>query len=222
MGMLPDDIEVDRAFDYENLFMWSSHPSRIGKILTHYELFKRVMTVPGDIIEGGVHKGGSLIRWATFRSLHGGSHSRRIVAFDAFDVFPISDFAPDRAFVDHFVESAGHPLSAKQITDVLNAKGLGENVVLVAGDINDTAASWVAEHPDTRVAFLHLDVDVYGASRALLDAFFPLLSPGGLVVLDDYGKFPGEGAAWDEFSGERGLRLVKSPLLAHVCVYEKT
>lgn len=40
MITLPD---FDKAFDYENNFYLSCHKTRIGKILTQYELLKRTV-----------------------------------------------------------------------------------------------------------------------------------------------------------------------------------
>ena len=34
--------------------------SRIGKLLYHYEIYKKIQNIPGDIIECGVFKGSSL------------------------------------------------------------------------------------------------------------------------------------------------------------------
>ncbi len=58
-----------KSFDYENNFYLSCDNSRIGKIVTHYELLKLSSNIPGSIIECGVFKGISLIRLATFLKL---------------------------------------------------------------------------------------------------------------------------------------------------------
>ena len=58
-----------KPFYYENNFYLSCGNSRIGKILTHYELLKLSSNIPGCIIECGVFKGISLIRLATFLKL---------------------------------------------------------------------------------------------------------------------------------------------------------
>ena len=76
------------AFDYENGFALTSAPYRMGNILAHYELYKKILHVPGDVIELGVFKGNSLIQFATFRHLLENDKSRKIVGFDAFGDFP--------------------------------------------------------------------------------------------------------------------------------------
>ena len=57
------------SFEYENNFYLTCDNNRISKIITQYELYKRVSTIPGHIVECGVFKGTSLVRFATFREL---------------------------------------------------------------------------------------------------------------------------------------------------------
>ena len=80
MIQMPD---FAKAFEYENNFFLSSSPSRLGKLLAHFEFFQMVVEKPGDIIEFGVLKGCSLVRWATFRDLFSVPHSRKIIGFDS-------------------------------------------------------------------------------------------------------------------------------------------
>ena len=73
-----------KRFDYENGFYLTSSITRLGKIIVHYELYKMINNLPGDIVEFGVFKGASLIRWGTFRELFENPHSRKIIGFDDF------------------------------------------------------------------------------------------------------------------------------------------
>ena len=66
-----------KSFDYENNFYLSCDNSRIGKMLAHYELLKLSSKIPGHIIEFGVFKGVSLIRFATFLKLLKKSNKKR-------------------------------------------------------------------------------------------------------------------------------------------------
>ena len=78
----------ENAFDYENGFALTADPYRLGNILAHYELYKKILHIPGDVVELGVFKGNSLIQFATFRHLLENDKSRKIVGFDAFGYFP--------------------------------------------------------------------------------------------------------------------------------------
>ena len=66
------------------------------------------------------------------------------------------------------------------------------------------------ELPDTKWAFVHLDVDLYAPTLASLEYFYPRLTQGGVIVCDDYSAplFPGAHRAWDEFCAEHDLPYV--------------
>ena len=70
--------------------------SRIGKLIIHYELFKMINGLPGDIVECGIFKGMSLIRFATFRNLFKMQNKKKILGFDAFGKFPEAKFEQDK------------------------------------------------------------------------------------------------------------------------------
>lgn len=213
---------TDDSFVLENQFLWTSPPDRLAKWIGHWEIWKQVTEVPGDIVEVGVHKGASLIRWLTFREISGGSLSRSIVGFDMFGPFPPSDKAEDSSFVDGFVAEAGQALSRDELLEILQNKGLGKRLHLVEGDALETIPNWTATNPDKRIALLHVDVDTYEPTKVALAEMAHLVSPGGIVLLDDYGKFPGETLAWEEFTETvEGWKLRKSPFHAYMTLAQR-
>lgn len=78
----------EKAFDYENGFILTSDVYRLGNIMAHYELYKKIISLPGALVELGVFKGNSLIQFATFRELLENERSRKIIGFDTFGMFP--------------------------------------------------------------------------------------------------------------------------------------
>ena len=54
--------------------------------------------------------------------------------------------------------------------------------------------------------FVHVDVDLYDPTLDTLTYFYPRLSPGGLIVSDDY-SWPGARTAINEFCGEHRIAL---------------
>ena len=81
-------VTVAQTFEYENGFILTSKPYRLGNIMAHYELYKKIINLPGDVVELGVFKGNSLIQFATFRELLENEGSRKIIGFDIFGKFP--------------------------------------------------------------------------------------------------------------------------------------
>lgn len=80
--------QKEDAYEYENGFMLTSAICRMGNILSHYELYKKILNVPGEIVELGVFKGSSFIQFGTFRELLENENARKIIGFDAFGKFP--------------------------------------------------------------------------------------------------------------------------------------
>ena len=114
---LPD---FKKAFEYENNFYLSCDNTRLSKILSHYELFKLTSDLPGAIVECGVFKGASLVRFAGFRDLFGNPWSHKIIGFDIFGEFPKTVFAEDLKYRENFINAAGSSsISVEQLQEVL-------------------------------------------------------------------------------------------------------
>lgn len=205
------NLREDRAWDYENGFYWFSSPTRLNKLLAHYELYKTITDLPGDILELGVYKAASLVRLATFRHLLENDYSRKIVGFDAFGKFPVEGLAmeSDMSFIEAFVKAGGHGLTADEVECIFRLKNFN-NVVLNAGNVFDTLPAYLEKNPATRIAFLHLDMDVKEPTEFALDLLYDRVVPGGLIVLDDYNAVAGETEAVDAFLVKKRLRIQKT------------
>jgi len=210
--MLPDLPSVEQAYDHENAFYLTCSPGRIGKLLAHHELYQRVRKVAGAFVECGIFKGSSLARFAMFRHLFESEETRALIGFDVFGKFPETEFEADKDRRDRFIRTAGdESISVEQLQEVLAQKGCGRNVTLVVGDICHTVPAFVAEHPELRIALLHVDVDILEPSQVVMKTLAPLVVPGGIIVLDDYGIFPGATVAADAFLVGRSERIQKLP-----------
>ncbi len=210
-------FDTNKCWDYENGFYLTSHVTRLSKMLAHYELYKTILPLPGHIVECGVYKGASFLRLATFREVLESPFSRKIVGFDAFGRFPQGDEnLENRAFIDRFAAEGGDGISRESFLEVLSHKGF-RNCELIQGDICSTVPQYVAEHPELKIALLHIDVDVYRPTQVILDRLFDRVVRRGLLVLDDYGTVAGETKAIDEFleKGNRELSIEKLPI-SHV------
>ena len=70
-----------------------------------------------------------------------------------------------------------------------------------------------SEVKDRMFALVHIDVDLYQPTRDTLEFFYPRVSPGGVIVCDDYGSAlcPGARKAMDEFMADKPESLFHIP-----------
>lgn len=215
MIKLPD---FSKAYEYENEFYLSCDKQRIGKLIAHYELFKMSRNVAGEIVECGVFKGASLVRFAMFRKLFESAFEKKIIGFDSFAEFPQTNFEEDKKLRDHIVKEAGEQsISTDQLMEVLKNKGCENSVELIAGDITVTIPEYIKNNPEIRISLLNLDTDIYEPSVTILENFYPKLEKGGILILDDYNVFPGETKAVDDYFKEMDIEIKSFPFSNTPC-----
>jgi hypothetical protein len=204
------ELNKKDVWDYENGFYWFSSKSRLNKLISHYELYKKITGIPGHIFEFGVYKAASLIRLATFRDALENDFSRKIVGFDAFGAFPTNELKvkDDLNFIKHFEDVGGYGLTKEEVKHTLSSKGF-ENFDLIKGNVFDTLPVYLEDNPETRIALLHLDMDVKEPTDFVLELLYEKVVPGGIIIFDDYNAVSGETISVDAFVKKYHLKLEK-------------
>jgi O-methyltransferase len=195
-------------------------PRRIAALCDGVEHVVRA-DVPGAIVECGVWKGGSMMA-AALTLLRLEAADRDLYLFDTFqgmppptdeDVFSAYDgYSPMgfwRARRRSEGQSAWHYVPAAEVrATLLSTRYPAERVHLVEGKVEDTLPAAAPE----QIAVLRLDTDWYESTKHELEQLYPRLSPGGVLILDDYGHYEGARRAVEEYFAEHGGR----PLLSRV------
>lgn len=203
---MSDDAAI---WDAYNLLLLGPDVDRLRKLFTRYELFRMSLDIPGDIVECGVLKGSSLMLFLKLLHIHAYGSSKRVIGFDMFTTFP-SKSGHERTQVDAFVAESGFdgitPESLyKKIDD---AKLDRTRCDLIAGDITETAFNYVARNPGLRISLLHLDLDLETPTFAALEAFWPRVVVGGVLILDEYAISRWtESDAVDRFFSDQSIKL---------------
>jgi hypothetical protein len=150
------------------------HLATVPTFKTRQDLFKfsldRVTVRDGLYAEFGVYKGDSINRLARLRP-HQVFHG-----FDSFEGLPES-----------------WTLGARTGSFSLGGRlpAVRDNVVLVKGFFEHTLDKFAAECGKTAAAFMHVDCDLYSATKTVLDRLAPLLVEGTIIVFDEYFNYPG-------------------------------
>lgn len=214
--------EVENAFKYENNFYLSCANTRLSKVFAHYELFKKIENLPGAIVECGLFKGASFVRFAALRDMFEHSYSRKLIGFDTFGEFPETAYESDKKYRDKFIEDSGkQAISKDQLYEVLAHKGSDKNVELIEGDVVKTVPQYVKENPHLKIALLNLDTDIYEPAVTILENLWPRVVRGGILILDDYNVFPGETKAVDEYFKDCSVKINKFPFASTPCYIVK-
>ncbi len=173
--------------------------------------------VPGDVVECGVWRGGSM--QAVARTLlERGDTDRTLHLFDTFEGMP-PPTKEDRRLNG---PAASELLATRERTaSVWAVAGLEDVQAGMAqtgypedhiryhpGLVEDTVPS---EAPE-RIALLRLDTDWYASTRHELEQLYGRVVPGGVLIIDDYDYWEGSRQATDEFLAESGVRLLLVPV----------
>jgi len=201
------------GFTYEDILRnWPAYVLRrdVPRFLAHYELFKKVIDLPGCIVELGVYKGASFFTWANLlETFCTADRYRKVFGFDHFEGLKECDFSDSDGAQDSSVQKspAGYKATANEVHTLVqlhNADNLlpgTERCRIIEGDIEDTLPRFLEDNPGLKISLLHFDVDLYKPTKFALKLLYPLVVTGGVVCFDEYGLIPwqGETKAVDEF-----------------------
>jgi O-methyltransferase len=171
--------------------------------------------IPGDVVECGVWRGGSM--QAVARTLLAqGDTSRDLHLFDTYEGMPppserdtrISDRRGAAALLAEESPADSLVWAVASLEDVQHGMAQvgypAERVHYVRGKVEDT----IPERAPEQISILRLDTDWYESTKHELEHLYPRLSSGGVVMFDDYGYWEGARAAVDEWLDATGERLL--------------
>lgn len=171
--------------------------------------------IEGALVECGVWKGGSTMAMAlALKELD--SITRDLYLYDTFSGMN----APTDDDIMYDGTSAHKKFSETSISNEASSwcavplETVKENVFstgypkdkfhFIKGVVEKTIPATLPE----KIAILRLDTDWYESTRHELIHLFPMLSPKGVIIIDDYGHWKGAKKATDEYIKENNLCLL--------------
>lgn len=166
----------------------------------------------GDYVECGVWQGGNLILLSQLQESIGAN--RTIYGFDTFSGMT----TPTHYDVDYRGNLAGEVM--QRVTKIDGEKSIhalaslalvksnlhennAKNIKLIEGDVAVTLSE--LKNLPEKIAILRLDTDWYESTKVELETLYPLLEPGGVLIIDDYGHYSGARKAVDEYFKGTGV-----------------
>ena len=181
---------------------------RIGTLeLLAYEI--RSNNVLGSTAEVGVYRGD----FAKYINLL--FSDRKLYLFDTFEGFPEIHAKLD---AEKGFSSGEQDWSGTSVEAVILKMPYPNNVTIKKGIFPETAKG-----VNDRFCFVSLDVDLYEPTKEGLKFFYPLLSPGGVIMVHDFNNFGYKGVreAVLEFCREKCISYVPIPDIGGTVIITK-
>jgi len=171
--------------------------------------------IPGSIVECGVWKGGSIM--VAIKALQAqGDLERELYLFDTFEGMT----KPSDVDVTHdnvkalkkfektmFNDNSSSWVRADldEVKEAVFSTGYNKNKIhFIIGKVEET----LPDHAPKTISILRLDTDWYESTKHELIHLFPLLSKGGVLVIDDYGHHQGQKKAVDEYFDQNQIPIL--------------
>lgn len=159
--------------------------------------------IPGDFVETGIWRGGCGILMRAVLEASEDS-DRKVWQFDSFEGLPKPDAGSFPADQDdqHWTFGSYLGVDLDQVrANFAKYELLDDRTIFIKGWFRDT----VPHSEVGPISVLRLDGDMYESTWLVLTHFYPKLSPGGFIIIDDYGAIPSCKAAVDGFRRERSI-----------------
>jgi hypothetical protein len=166
------------------------------------------LKIEGDFVELGTGKGfimqsvlGSINNW--------NSNFKKLWVYDTFKKY--NETRKGKAVHDHFY--------ASDIESVKKNFSNWRNIKFIEGDILET----IKETRPKKISFLHVDLNDCNTEIEILKIIFPLMSLGGIILLDDYAN-KGEEEAYKKhniFFSNHFLKILTTPAGQGILIVNK-
>jgi len=162
----------------------------------------QALRLSGDFVECGVHMG--LYSLTMMQALEFASLNREMYLYDTFE-----GLSAEQSTIREIIQVEGVYDIPQWEEEVRRSFEPYPNARVIRGRVPDVLQETAPE----RVAFLHLDMNSAEAERTAFDFFRPLLVPGALILMDDFGRSENMeiGLAHDKAFAGLGRRILELP-----------
>lgn len=208
----PQDFSSDDIREVQAVAPYTmTSPERIFALRRAVEHITRAK-IPGEIVECGVWKGGSMMAIARCL-LQLNDTSRGLYLFDTFEgMTPPQEV--DRSIKGHSAQEmlkvepketswfwAHAPLEG--VKEVMRRTSYPGPISYIKGPVEET----IPKEAPAQISLLRLDTDWYQSTYHEMVHLYPRLSSGGILIIDDYGFWEGARRAVDQYLQENNLHL---------------
>jgi hypothetical protein len=164
---------------------------------TLWQLLRLVENVKGDTAECGVFKAAS--SWLICCHNQKNSSDKIHHMFDSFEGLSL----PNDIDEQHWKKG---DLAVPENIVIKNLKEFSEKITINKGWIPEK----FSDYEERIFSFVHIDVDLYQPTKDSINFFYDRMSPGGIILCDDYGftSCPGATKSIDEFLNDKPEKMI--------------
>jgi len=211
----------DEQFDVlSNLPLFLRH-QQLDRILCLSELYKKIINIPGVIVEFGIRFGQNMALFESLRSIFEPHNiSRKIIGFDTFKGFPsVNSKDGNREIIREGAFNVINDYKSNLETILQyheKEAGLYSHIKkfeLIEGDATKTIQSWLNNNKEKLISLAYFDFDLYEPTKNCLEKITDRLTKGSIIAFDEinHEQFPGETIALQEVFGINNIELKRFP-----------
>lgn len=192
----------------------------MARMLWMHEVYTKILSTPGVIMEFGVRWGQNLALFQAFRAIYEPyNYTRKVIGFDTFSGFTgisgqdgsareVSEgaFNVTAKYEDYLAELLQYHENDAPVAHIKKHE-------LVKGDASQTIRPYLEANPHTIVSLAYFNMDIYKPTKDCLEALKGVLTKGSVIAFDELvcPHFPGETVALREALGLDKYRLIRQP-----------
>jgi hypothetical protein len=174
----------------------------LGRFLALYEAYKIALPYAGHIAEAGMYLGSGTIFFAKLTRLF---EPESLTLVFGFDWFKGAQGAGEEA---HLVQPGAYAESGERVRELVRVQGLDDVVRVNDLDLANELPAFFDAHPHLQFKLVFLDCGYYDVVRTCIEQFWPRLTPGGVLLFDNFNHetAPGEARAVRELLPDQPIR----------------
>jgi len=192
----------------------------LARMLFMHEMYTKIVSVPGVVMEFGVRWGQNLALFECLRGIYEPyNYTRKIIGFDTFSGFVGTGSEDGTAAIVQegaFSVTPGYEQYLSRLLDYHESQSPVSHIKkheLVKGDAGATIREYLDAHPETIISLAYFNMDIYRPTVDCLEAIKERLTKGSVIGFDELNcpHLPGETLALRKVFGLDNCRLVRHP-----------
>ena len=201
----------------EHFTAYVGHMS-LNRVLTLYELYKKVQNVAGHIAEVGVYKGAGTILFAKLVQIFENEALTQVHGFDWFEgTGQVGENDTE------LVQKGGYQSNKNLLMSLIEKQKLEHIIRINDFDVTKDLKNFFNNYKHLQFKLVFLDAGMYDVMQACIPAFWERLTPGGIMIFDQYNHElgPGETLSIRELLPHAKIKTIPNAWMPNAYVIKK-